>query len=157
MQPLVEHLRERVRGIEAHRRHDWQQLGVEVAGNPLQLLGGPLASLQKANALVLEPRDHLLVENSVLLFDELVGDPAYAVELLGGTEVVRTGLNRPVLHLLEQARHPHLEELVEIGRGDAQESQPFQQRRALEAGLLQHPPIEREQAQLAIDVQLGVV
>ena len=63
----------------------------------------------------------------------------------------------PVLDLVEHPRDPDLEELVEVRARDAQEPEPFQQRRGGVARLLEHPPVERELTQLPVDVELRAV
>ena len=57
---------------------------------------------------------------------------------------------------LVQRGHPDLEELVEVGAGDAQEAQPLEQRRVRVPRLRQHAEVELELRQLAVDVQLRV-
>ncbi len=71
---------------------------------------------------------------------------------LGGPAVGRAG-DLAGLDLLAQAGHAHLEELVEVAREDGQELDPFEQRVALVARLVQHPRVEFEPRQLAVDVR----
>ena len=56
--------------------------------------------------------------------------------------------------LLER-RNPNLEKFVKIGAGDTEESETLQDRNFIVAGLIEHAPIELEQAQLAINVLAG--
>src|SRR5207302_4752763 len=49
----------------------------------------------------------------------------------------------------------NLEELIEIAAGGAEEPEPLEQRRRLIERLVEHPLIELEKRQLAIDVVLG--
>ena len=55
---------------------------------------------------------------------------------------------------LAQARDAHGVELVEVGGRDRHEAQPFQQRHARVFGLFQHPPVEAEPAELAVEEPL---
>ena len=59
------------------------------------------------------------------------------------------------LHLLAQAGHPDLEELVEVAREDGQELHPFEQRIALVARLVEDAGVELEPGQLAVQVGEG--
>ncbi len=61
---------------------------------------------------------------------------------------------RTDLHALLEARDADLEELVEVGAADAQEAQPLEQRHVGIACLLEYPPVELEQAEFAIDVEV---
>ena len=60
---------------------------------------------------------------------------------------------RPDL-LLEAADALH-EELVQIGADDGQEFHPLQQGNALVLSLVQHPPVERQPGQLAVQIPFG--
>ena len=55
-----------------------------------------------------------------------------------------------------QSGDAHLEELVEVGCADRQEPEPLQQRVRRVARFLEHPLVEIEPAQLAIDEQARV-
>ena len=52
---------------------------------------------------------------------------------------------------LLEAGDANLEELVEIGGADAQEAQPLQQRHARILRLSQHPGVELQRRQFAVD------
>src|SRR6185437_7190890 len=52
---------------------------------------------------------------------------------------------------VRQPRHAFHEELVEVRAEDGQELDPLEQRRALVQRLVQHPPVELEPADVAID------
>ena len=72
-------------------------------------------------------------------------------ELLGGGEPVRA-LGRDALpHLTLEAGDAHHEEFVEVVGRDRQKAHPLQQRMVLVGGLLQHPPVEVQPGQFAID------
>ena len=85
-------------------------------------------------------------------------DLADAVELLARRHAVGPGADGDArLHLLLQAADADHEELVEVGREDGQELEPFQQRHRRVLRFLQHPAIELQPAQLAIDVEGRIV
>ncbi len=67
---------------------------------------------------------------------------------------VRGELSRSQLEQLLETGHPDFEEFVEVCRGNAQETQPLQQRHRLVERLVQHPLVEFEERQLAVDVIL---
>ena len=156
VQALVVDPREGVRRVQADGTHDGQDLGLEVGANPLLLRRPPATAPEEADPLALQRRQHLLVEQGVLVGDQPVGDGADPRQRLGGAQVVGAGLHRAVIHLLHEAAHPHLEELVQVRARDAQEAQAFEQRGVRVARLLQHPAVEGQQADLAVDVEVGV-
>src|SRR5207302_1488987 len=75
-------------------------------------------------------------------------------ELLGDRHPIGRQLAAELLQLLESG-DANLEELIEIAAGDAEEPEPLEQRHRLIERLLEHPLIELEKRQLAIDVVLG--
>src|SRR5690606_16056064 len=67
------------------------------------------------------------------------------------------GWQRQVVVLgLAHRRGADLEELVQVGTGDAQEAQAFEQRHRRVLRLRQHPELEVELAQFAVAVQRGI-
>ena len=76
-------------------------------------------------------------------------------QFLLGAEPVERRLLDAGAELLEDRRHPDHEELVEVGGGDGQELDPLEQRVGVVLGLGEHPAVELEPAQLAVDVQGG--
>ena len=57
------------------------------------------------------------------------------------------------VQLRRQASHANHEELVEIGAEDGEELDAFQQRVLIVLGFLQHAPLERQQAEFAIQIK----
>ncbi len=91
----------------------------------------------------------LMLSRSTLVGDgDEAADPSQAVG--------RTFLDAEQLLTLEAGDADH-EEFVEIGAGDRQEAQPLQQRMGAVAGLLQHAAVEREPAQLPVEIALAPV
>ena len=155
VQRLVEDARKRMRRIEPKRADHRQQLLLEVFREPLALARIPLRTPQETDALGLQRRDQLIIEGGVLLVDQFVRAHADLAQHLARGAVVGLGRGVDELGLLLEARHPHLDEFIEVGRGDAQEFQPLEQRHARVAGLRQHPLIELQQRQLSVDEQFG--
>ena len=65
--------------------------------------------------------------------------------------------DRAQLDLLLHARDADLEELVQVGRDDAEELQALEQRHGAVLGLREHAAVELERLQLAIEEVLGRV
>ena len=108
----------------------------------------------KTTPFLRELRHEHVVQHFVLLVDQAHGARADRLQLLGHGQPVRPALDRAGLQQLLEARDANLEELVEIRAGDAQESDPLEQRNAAVLGLFQHPLIEFQKRQFAIDVEL---
>jgi hypothetical protein len=72
-------------------------------------------------------------------------------QLIGDRQAVGADLRRAELEQLLEAGDPDLEELIQIARGDAQELQPLEQWHARIQALRQHPLIELQRGDLAID------
>ena len=106
---------------------------------------GPFAAAQEANLLCLQRWYEHVVEDAVLLVDDAAHPVQNLAQQFGRREIVWTGLDRAEFgHLLDPG-HANLEELIEVGAGDAQEAQPLQQRYPLVERLREHPPVELQQ------------
>ena len=156
VQALVVHPGEGVGGVHADGAHDRQDLLFEVGPDPLLLGGGPAPAAQETDPLAFQRGEHFVVEQTVLVADQRVGDGADPRQHFGRAQVVRTRLHGSVAHLLHEAAHPHLEELVQVRARDAQEAQALEHGGVRVARLLEHSAVEREQAQLAVDVEVGL-
>jgi len=80
--------------------------------------------------------------------------PHHAVDfgqLLAGGPVVRRQLADVARQLLLQAAHPLHEELVQVALEDGDELQPFEKRRLRVLRLVEHPGVEVEPRDLAIE------
>ena len=157
IQALVQHLGERARGIQRQGAQHRLHFAAEILGQPLRLRVGPRVRREENHAVPRELRHQHVVEQLVLLIDQARGARADRLQLLGDRQSVRAALHRAGLQQLLEARDPDLEEFVEIGAGDAQESHPLEQRNGGVLGLLEHALIEFEERQFAIDVELGGV
>ena len=144
-------VRERMARVDRERREDGEDLLEEPLAERLvvlrdrgvvhdldPLLGERRADVERDSRVVRDQLEHPLADRCELV--------------LGGPAVRRQrGLAR--LDLLAQAGDPDLEELVEIAREDREELDPLEQRVALVARLVQHPRVEFQPGQLAIDVR----
>ena len=140
-----------MRRIESERRQHRHHLFQEIVADPGALLLAPLAAAQEAHALLSERRQQLVVEDGVLPRHQLVCLLRDFLEDLLLGHPVRPESGGAELDLRLQAGHADFEELVEVAADDAQEPEPFQQRRRGILRLGQHPPVEFEQPQFAIE------
>ncbi|MNN36124.1 hypothetical protein D3C81_1500040 [compost metagenome] len=102
-------------------------------------------------------RQQHVVEDGVLTIHLGVHQLADARQGLVRLQTVGTGLFTGEVDLLLQAGDADLEELVEVAGEDQQEFQALEQRVALVQRLLQHPNVELQLRQLAMNVQAAVV
>ena len=78
--------------------------------------------------------------------DQFVGKPANLFQGFHRAEVIGPGLNGTVLHLLLDAGHADLKKLIQVGAGDTEKLQSFQQRHGFIFGLSNNAPVEFQQA-----------
>ena len=143
--------RKRMRRVDRQRRQHREDVGHEALFEPGAVarfeigrlddrdpgLGAAArASASQVDLLVLHQRAGALVDRLELLRR---GQPVLAQRLDAGEM------------LAFEPGHPHHVELVEVARRDRQEAQPLEQRMAPVFGLGQHPLVEGQPRQLAID------
>ena len=151
VEALVEHARERVRGVQPDGREERHHLAEEIVADPLLLRRRPLGAAQEPDAFLRERGKDLLVQEPVLALDDALrarGDLAEHLERLHAVGARGRGAE---LDLLLHARDADLEELVQVRRDDAQELQPLEERHRLVLGLREHASIEFERLQLAVE------
>jgi len=81
----------------------------------------------------------------------------YSRELGLRSHTVRTALEHASFDLSLEPRDSHHEKLVQVGADNGQEFDPFEQWDRLVLRLFQYPPLEFQQAELAIHVECGIV
>jgi hypothetical protein len=113
-----------------------------------------MVEIVQVHAVLAQGGQQFLVPELVLVGDELEHILPDGVEDLPRRHLVGARIVRFVLDLLFDAGHPHLEKFVEVRGHDAEEAHPLQQRLRRVLRLLQHAPVERQPAQLAIDEKL---
>jgi len=142
--------------IDRRRRDNGHHGPVEVGVERFLLLGRELARAHEANALGGKQRLELIEETSMLL----VGEPAGALgdgrPGLGGGQPVGPGCLVVLADPPLEPRHADHGELVEVRADDGQELDPLQKRHRRVFGLLEHPPVELEPRELAVDEGLAV-
>ena len=149
--------RERVPGIDRQRRQHRPDLAREVGGQVRLLLGrraGRRASSRMPR--LREPGRDVLAPGAVLLRHHRVRAGADGRELLGGGQPVGRRLGDVARQLLLEAGDADHEELVQVRRDDGQELEALGERHRRVARLLEHPFVEPQPGQLAVDEQLRV-
>ena len=91
----------------------------------------------------------------LLRHDQGIGLRRDRVELLGRGAAVDRQILDPAQLLAFQAGHAGHEEFVDVGSGDGQEAQPLEQGMRHVGRFLQHPPIERQPRQFAVEIAIG--
>ena len=150
---LVRNERERMRGINGKRRQHREDVLHEDVFQ-IRLVGlGEAGPVEKNDALLFELR--LQLPPDVLLGDEELPRILFDFhQLLGGSESVVARPRAPGARELEQPRHAHGVELVQVGRGNRNEADALKERNQRILRLLQHPPIECQPRQLPVDEPL---
>src|SRR5438132_5868584 len=153
VQALVLDAWEGPRGIEPEGGEHRLHLAFEVVLEPERLPRSPFAGPEQGHAFCGERRQQEAVEAAVLVGHQTRRPIVDRGELLGDRHPIGRQLAAELLQLLESG-DANLEELIEIAAGDAEEPEPLEQRHRLIERLVEHPLIELEKRQLAIDVVL---
>src|SRR5262249_14205535 len=125
---------------------------LEIGAHPRELGRREFPGGLEDDALARERRDKLLMPAAVLILDQRRDDEMNAAQLLARTESVEARLVHAGIDRLDQAGDADLKKLVEIRADDGEELHPLQQGMARILRLLQHPAVEGQPAQLAIEV-----
>ena len=150
-QPAVGDERERVRGVDRLRRQDREDLFAEMLVEP-----GLRALVER---IVADHRHACFGERRlqfrpdlVLTGHQPVGLDVDRRELLGRRQAVGRAFLDPQQLVGLEAGHADHEEFVEVAGRDRQEAEPLEQRVAEIARLFEHPSVECQPGQLAIEV-----
>ena len=100
-------------------------------------------------------RENQLIQQLVLILDQRQRALVNRRQLFGHAHAVGPAAERAQLQALLQAGDADLEELVEVGAGDAEKADALQQRQRFVVRLREHALVEVEKRQLPIDVVLG--
>ncbi len=149
----IRNVRERMAGIECQRRQHRQYfaraIGFQIAGDA----GRIVRRIEHMHA-VLRQRGAKDARPAMRLAGQHVsGLAADDRQLLRCREAVRGSVLSPCAPLPQEGRRANHEEFVEIGRGDGEKFHPLEQRVSLVLRLRKHPAVERNPAQLSIDVE----
>ena len=140
-QRQVADVRERVTGIDRQRRQNGKYLVEELAAQ-LEVTLGPLVVADDADTLFGELVAHL--GRLEVLRQHRQQPQLDRFERIASAHAVGRRVRAARLHVLLEASHPELEELVEVAGEDRQETNPLEQRIALVDGLVQDTVVELE-------------
>ena len=142
----VRDVRERVRGIEAERRQHRRDLGARTRPRPRR--AGPSSrSSQPPGGSRARPAAGAARRGSSAACSSSIEVTIARIR----ASQRRAAPARPGRSRVGQPRHALHEELVEVRAEDGQELDALEQRRALVQRLMQHPPVELEPADVAVD------
>ena len=146
---------ERVGRVDGQRGEDGEEPVGEDAGQPLALDLGQLVPAHDRDALLLEHRADLLGVDAGVHRHQLVGDAGDLLEDLarlepGGRPDGDAGGDPPL-----EAGDPDHEELVEVLGEDREEAGALEQRDARVCGELEHPLVELQPGDLAVQEAVG--
>ena len=149
----VRDVREGVPRVHRERREHREDVRLEE-----RVDRGPLGAVQfvhgdQADPVAFERRQDVAVQAPVALPDQGTHPLGDQLELLRRRHPVRRAARDAGRELPPQARDPHHVELVEIGAEDRQELQALEQRHALVQRLVQHPGVELQPTQLAVEIE----
>ncbi len=145
-------VRERVAGVDGERGEDGEDPSLEGLHHELLVVVVEIAPAGQPDPVIGEGGRHLVQEQVLLPGDEGLDPVAHLEELLTGGAAVRRGGPDAGLHLVLEAGHPHLEELVQVLTEDGEELGPLQQGDGGVGRQRQHPLVEVEPGQLAVQV-----
>ena len=155
IQRFVENIRERMRRVESKRRQHRHDFVAEISAQPAGLTRVPVLAMQHAHASFAQRRTQHFIPAAVLRIHQFRGAVVDALEQYRVRHAVGSQRNAEVLRLAHGSG-ADLEEFVKIGARNAQIPQPFQHRHRAVLCLRQHPEVEVELRQLAIEIQRGI-
>ena len=146
--------RERVGRVHTLGGEQRVDVVAEIGGHALPLFLAELGVFEDVDILAGELAEQFLL-HVVLPADEVADHRVALVDLL----LRRTAVDGQQLevgaHLLLEAANALHEELVQVGADYRQEEKPLEQRVAHVAGLAEHPPVELQPGEFAVQVPLG--
>ena len=147
---FVQQLRKRMVRVNGQRRQHGTHFAAIKILQPCQVRPAQLRRPEKTDAVPRQGRRQFLAPADILLLhhapDALMG----RAQCFGRGQAVVGGGVDPAFDLLFQAGHAHLEELVQVGTGDAEKLEPFEHGIGRIARLLQHALIKLQPAQFPI-------
>ena len=145
-----------MRGIDRDRREERRDSLHEKFLDVLACLGPKLVEIADADRFVGERGDEFLAPAGVLFRHERVNSLHQLGEDFFLRAAVWTGVAVSLLDLLQEAGEAHLDEFVEIARGDGQEFHALEERVRRIARLFEHALVELQPREVAIQKQLAV-
>ena len=146
---------ERVRRVDGQRRQHREDPVAEQRLAGLLLVAVEVRPAQQLDLLLGERGDELVAEQLRVALHEVARRTPDLLQHLARHQAGRGGYGDPGGDPPLQAGHPHHEELVEVGGEDRQEPDPFEQRQVRVLGQLEHPGVEVQPGQLAVEEPVG--
>ena len=146
--------RERVRRVDRERGQHREHLLVEVGRQPRALVVVEFAPRDDHDALVGQRGPHRVEEHVRVPVGDLLGALADAAQLFARRQAVGRAHGQTHLVAALQTGDAHHVELVEVRREDRQELGPFEQGQRRVGGEGEHPGVEIQPAQLAVEVAI---
>ena len=148
--------RKRVTRVERERREHRADLAGEIRVEMLADRVGPRILVEQRDVFGRQQRTKLLPAGRHRL-QHRQRLRAHRLQLLLRVVTVRRDVLDPLAEVFLRRRNPDHEELVEVRGGDRQELHAFEQRMRGVERLVQHPLVELEPAQLAVEVERRVL
>ena len=143
---------ERVRRVDGERReHGEDALGEEVVEG-LTVVLVEVVPAHDGDALLLEGRTHVVLEDAGVLLHQLVREPGDALDELARLEPGGGAHGQPGGDAALEARDADHEVLVEVVGEDREEAGALEERHGGVHGELEHPLVELQPGQLALEV-----
>ncbi|MNS38599.1 hypothetical protein D3C72_708550 [compost metagenome] len=141
--------------VQAQRRQHRHDLVAEVGTQPALLAVSPGVAAEHADTGFHQRRTQRLVPAAVLLVHQLGGALVDGVENGLRAHAIRCRRQAELLRMADRSG-TDLEEFIQVGAGDAHETQALQQRHLRVHRLRQHAEVEIQLRQFAVDVQRRV-
>ena len=151
VQGLVAQVGERVPRVQRDGRQDREYLAPEVLVHERRRARRQLLQAEEPHTRALEIGQHVPEQRAVLAPDHLVAPKADEVQLLARRKRVGSRFLDVPGQLRFQARDADHEEFVEVAAGDGEELEAFQRGHGGVARLFEHPLVECDPGQLAVD------
>ena len=146
-------VRERMPGVERQRRQDGRDLALEVAREVRRQILRVVGRLEEPDAVRGQLRPQRVGPALGLLVEHLPRAGADERELLLGRQSVGRDVLAVRAQLLLQRRDANHEELVEVRADDGEELDALEDRVPPVARLVEHALVERQPAELAVDIE----
>ncbi len=157
IQTQVRDVRKRASWVEGKRRQRGKNCLLEIGIHRGALLFRQIGIVLDVDARSVQGRHKLLGPAVMGAAEQAYDGGADGAQLFRRRHAIGTRLAHAFFNLPLQPGHAHHEELVNVGADEGQEHQPLQHRIAAVLRFFQHPPLEVHQAQLAVDVERGIV
>ena len=154
VQRQTRNVREGVRRVNSQRSQNRENIAHELLAQTLLSVRIQVVPTHDTDVLLLQSRQHLVVERISVTSLQLVSALSNLFHLLLGAQTCcrrhrQTGRNAAL-----QTRHTHHEELVQVRRHNRQEVQTFQQEQVRVLRQLQHAGVEVQPAALTVEETL---